>query len=375
MMTTSTGHRKWQSSSCRHIRDRRSHGASLLGDHCRGEEGHRGSAINPSTSGLKCSDERCASGEARTRVVHCRAGVATESRQPLLGVALMVLAMLVVPFADSIGKYLSGSHSPILVSWARYVAGSAFVLPVALLGRRGSWIHRGRMPAQAVRAMCLIAGMVLYQMSIALVPLTDALGASLIAPIVALALATLMLGEPLRGRRVGAVLLGFLGALLVVRPGPRLDLGILFALGSGVSMGCYLIATRRVAQADSPLGTLAFQYALGSLLLTPLGLSRWTPLAPPELPLILLMGLLSVAFNFLVIAAFRRTQASALLPLVYVELLGTTMLGFVVFHDFPSLVTWSGIGLIVVGGLMLIERRQTLRCRDASHGLEAERHG
>jgi drug/metabolite transporter (DMT)-like permease len=294
------------------------------------------------------------------------------SRQPMLGVALMVLAMLLVPVADAIGKYLSGSHSPLWISWVRYIAGSAFVLPVALLRRRRGRFGRVQVLAQATRAIFLMGGMVLYQMGIARVPLTDALGAALIAPIVAIALATLMLGEPLRWRRIGAVLLGFVGALLIVRPGPSLNPGILFALGSGASMGCYLVATRSVAQASSPLDTLAFQYALGTALLAPLGLSRWTALTAVELPLILLMGLLSVAFNFFVVAAFRQADASTLSPLVYVELLGTTMIGFVVFGDFPSLVTWSGIGLIVVGGLMLIERRAAGVPANAGRALDSD---
>ncbi len=280
----------------------------------------------------------------------------TRSRT-LLGVGLMIVAMLVVPLADGLAKYLSTSYSPVFLSWARYAAGTVFVLPVLAFARGGLRLRPAQLPSQVLRTVFLAAAMTLYFMAIARVPLADALGAYFVAPIVATILAVLVLRERLTRRKALAVGLGFAGALLVVRPTGVMDIGMAYALAAGLLMAGYLVATRMAATASPPFVTLLIQYLLGTLLLTPLAVVAWRTPTAEALGLILGMGLCSAASHLASIHAFRFAQASTLSPLVYVELISATLFGFLVFGDFPSVLTWLGIAVIVLGGLSLIERR------------------
>ncbi len=268
----------------------------------------------------------------------------------------MTVAMLIVPCADGIGKYLSADLSPFFLSWARYAAGSAFVVPALLLTRGSGQVTLGQMPAQLLRAVFLTAAIGFYYLAIARVPLADALGAYFVAPILATLLSALFLKEKLTARRIVAVAVGFAGALIVARPGVSMDLGMAFALGAGACMSCYIVITRAVARASPPLATLALQYLSGGLLLLLPALSHWSLPSSGSFILILLMGLVAAVSHLLVIGAFRLAEASALSPLIYFELVGTTIFGVLVSGSFPSWATWIGIGLVVAGGLILIER-------------------
>ena len=286
-----------------------------------------------------------------------RAGGSPAGRRgPLPGILLMALAMLLIPLVDGLAKHLSASHSPLFISWARYAAACLFVLPtaVALHGRRA--LPRSGLGPHVLRTAFLMAAMTLYFLAIARIPLATAISAYFIGPIVASLLAVLILGERLTLRKGLALLLGFSGALLILRPGQAVSPGILLAMGSGVFFALYLIATRLASRNSDPVKTLAFQCLLGAALLTPQALWSWALPPPEELPLFLAMGLLSAASHVLSIAAFRHAEASTLAPLVYLELVATAAVGFFFFGEVPGLFVWCGAAVIVAGGLLLIHR-------------------
>ena len=277
-------------------------------------------------------------------------------RDEMLGVLLMAAAMLIIPTSDAIAKYLSGAHSPAFLSWVRYVAALGFILPVALL-QHGRTPASARVPAsqgrywlaQILRTAFLVTAMTLYFVAIARIPLADALGAYFIAPIAATLLAAIALRERLDRRKLLAVALGFVGAILVVRPGTETSADILIALASGFCMACYLVLTRATAQDRPPVATLTIQLSLGILMLMPFALLQWTTPTREGL----LMGLVSTLSNLMTISAFRLAQVQTLSPLVYLELIGATALGFVLFGDLPSPLTWAGIAVIVAAGLIV----------------------
>ena len=276
----------------------------------------------------------------------------------IMGAALMAVAMLTIPCADGIGKYLSADHSPLFLSWARYAAGAAFIVPTAFMAGKGDRIPRQQVPLQLLRAILNVGSVSFYYLAIARIPLADALGAYFIAPILATLLAAIFLKEALYVKRLLAVAVGFAGALLIAQPGVTMNLGMVYALAAGCGMACYIVTTRALAQASSPLATLVSQYVSGGVLLLIPALLNWSAPKPEALLLILLMGFVSATSHLLVITAFSLAEASALSPLIYLELVGTTIFGLLVFGQLPSWTTWLGIGLVVAGGLGLIERRQ-----------------
>ena len=122
--------------------------------------------------------------------------------------------------------------------------------------------------------MCAVS---LYFLAIARVPIADALGAYFVAPLVASALAVVLLKEQITRAQAVALLVGFGGALIVVRPGASTDVGMLYAVGSGVVFGMFLVSTRKASQVVPALVTLECQCGLSTLLLFPVAIYFWTP--------------------------------------------------------------------------------------------------
>ncbi|MGL4235757.1 DMT family transporter, partial [Tabrizicola sp.] len=239
-----------------------------------------------------------------------------------LGISLMALAMFVVPLVDGVAKLLSDDFSSFFIAWARYAMASAIVLPVAATLHGRHFLPSEKRISHTLRAVFLVAATTLYFLSITTVPLTTAVSAYFVGPIIAAILASFVLGETLTLTKFASLGLGFAGSLVVLRPGPDIEPGILLALGAGALFALYLIATRWAATTSDPMKTLAFQCVIGTALLTPMALLTWLT---PSLNLLLMLcclGFLSAISHFLSIAAFRLADASTLSPLVYLELLG-----------------------------------------------------
>jgi drug/metabolite transporter (DMT)-like permease len=199
--------------------------------------------------------------------------------------------------------------------------------------------------------------MTLYFLSVARIPLATAVSTYFIGPIIAVALTLVMLKETMTSRTGLSLILGFIGSMIILRPGGSTDPGILLALGAGVLFAFYLIATRQAAQESDPIKTLAFQCVAGTMLLTPQALLSWSAPAWNDLIAFAGLGLFSATSHMLSIGAFRYASASTLAPLVYLELIGAVLIGYLAFGENPDLPTILGAGFIVLAGLLLLQRQ------------------
>jgi drug/metabolite transporter (DMT)-like permease len=273
------------------------------------------------------------------------------------GVLLMTCAMLAIPVVDGLAKHLTATYSPLFLGWMTYTSASLIVLPVtaATHGRRLFPIRSRHL--HFLRAVLLVTAMTLYYLAIARIPLATAVSAYFVAPIIAVPLAVLILKERMTPMKGLSLALGFAGSMIILRPGGVLDVGLLFAFGSGVVFAFYLIVTRMIARDSDPLRMLAFQCVTGVVLLTPQALLFWSEPAWWDFVFFAGLGVFSAASHLMSIAAFRLTDASTLAPLVYVELIGATLIGYLAFGDIPDLTTLAGAGCIVSAGLVLLQRR------------------
>jgi drug/metabolite transporter (DMT)-like permease len=265
---------------------------------------------------------------------------------------LMVAGSLTIPIVDVLAKLLTEAHAPTTIAWARYVATLAFVLPIVLLREAWAVLRPHDLRLHLVRGVLMVAGMVTYIEALAAVPVTTALGGLFLSPVIASILAVPLLGERLTVRRVAAVSAGFVGAMAVLQPGTAMPVGGLWALLSGLIWAVYTIFARRSGQGrDSSLVGLTVQNACAALLLTPVVLVSGITLGAAEMPTVVAMGFVS-GFAFLaMLAALRRGEASAVAPLMYLELVTATALGLLVFGDWPNALAWAGIVLVVGAGL------------------------
>lgn len=274
------------------------------------------------------------------------------------GVILMAVAMLTIPLVDGLAKYLSASYSPLFLSWARYAVACLVVLPFAAAIHGPRLFPAGRLGSHVLRTVFLVAAMTLYFLSLARIPLATAVSAYFVGPIIAVVLSIVVLRERMTARKALSLALGFAGSLVILQPGATMDPGVLLALGSGVFFAFYLIATRQAARDSDPVKTLAFQCVVGALLLTPQAVLAWSTPAWNDILFFAGLGVLSVASHLLSIVAFRFADASTLAPLVYVELIGAALIGYVAFNEVPGAPTLIGAGCIVAAGLVLLQTRR-----------------
>lgn len=271
----------------------------------------------------------------------------------------MALASLVLPVGDGIAKELSLTYSPLFVSWARYAVACAIVLPLAVLRFGGSPFPTTQIGAHVLRTLFVIMAMTLYYMAVARIPLATAISAFFVGPIIAMALAVIFLGEPLTPPKMLSLGLGAAGTLLIVRPGAApVDTGLVLALASGACFALYMIATRLAARQTDPVKMLAFQCTVGAALLLPQAVWTWSTPAADAVWLFACLGLVSAVCHLMSIAAFRYAQASTLAPIVYLELLGSVLIGYFAFGDMPDAMVWLGAGAIVAAGVILLRRKR-----------------
>lgn len=268
----------------------------------------------------------------------------------------MTLAMLSIPIVDGLAKYLSVGYSPLFISWARYAVATAIVLPLAAAVHGSRVFPEERRAAHIWRTVFLIAAMTLYFLAVARIPLATAVSASFVSPIIAMALSVILLGERMTIRKGLSLALGVLGSMVILRPGGSTDSGLLLAFGAGVLFAFYMIATRQAARDSDPIKTLAFQCAAGMLLLTPQAAIAWSMPARNDLLFFAGLGAFSALSHMMSIVAFRFADASTLAPLVYVELVGASLLGYLAFNEIPGGSTLVGAACIVLAGLILLRR-------------------
>lgn len=292
----------------------------------------------------------------------------TQTQSTAWGIGFMVSGTMIVPVMDAIAKLLGDSLSPLQITWARFffqmlITGTAIV---ALYGTSKLWPSRPFV--HALRGLLLAVATCFFFFSLLYLPLANAIAIFFIQPMILTLLAALFLGESIGWHRRGAVIAGFLGALLIIRPGTdSFTLAALLPMGAALFFSGYLVVTRSVANIDHPL-TMQFASGFGgaivlSIALIPGTLSShvlWAAQMPTvvEWGYLLCIGVISAIGHLLVVIAVNRAPTSVLAPFGYVEILAATALGWMIFGDWPSLLSWLGIVIIVASGLYVFVREQ-----------------
>jgi drug/metabolite transporter (DMT)-like permease len=280
----------------------------------------------------------------------------------------MCAGVSLFPFMNAAVKLLGARYPANEIVWARFT-GHLIVMLLVFLPQYGSQLFATRRPAvQIGRGLLMLVGNTLFVIAIAHVPLATASAIGFTAPLIVTALAGPLLREHVGIRRWSAVLIGFAGALVIIRPGSGLPGGafsnpmlLLLLLGSATH-ALYLIATRWIGRYDDPSTSIVFSALIGSLVMTlALPFSFVWPRDPFDVAMLCGLGLIGAAGHYLVIRAFRDGPAAVIAPLSYVELIGTATLGYLIFDNFPDLWTWTGAAVIIASGIYIAFRERRRR--------------
>ena len=276
-------------------------------------------------------------------------------------IILNASAWMILPVMDAFAKHLSLSMHVFQITWARYFFTVVFTLSLMIVFYRNTLVWSTRPKLQLVRGIILAFTTLCFFYSISIISLPKALTLAFVAPMTCTALSPMFLSEKVGIRRWSAVLVGFFGCLIVIRPGfIELNLATLAALACGICYGFYLIITRKLSTSDNPLLTLLFTGVVGLLITSVFIPSVWSNPTLNQWILMSIIGLIASVAHFLIILSLRYADASKLAPLGYTEIITNILISYYFFHELPDNWTYLGLFIIVLSGLYISRREYFL---------------
>lgn len=286
----------------------------------------------------------------------------------LAGVALMLGFCVTAPLLDVAAKLASGSVPVGQITAARFVLQCALMAPVLRIMGLSLRVPRGQWLALVLRAVFLLASTFCFIAAIRVMPLADALAIVFVAPFIVLLVGKFYLGEDVGPRRVGAAMVGFVGVLFVIQPSfAAFGAVALFPLGTAVGFAAYILVTRGLSRRLHPVSLQFHTGLIASLLCLPALVSAegsGSALLDPVWPRgaawlwLLGVGVFATLSHMMMTYALSLAPSATLAPLQYLELPVATLLGYLVFGDFPNALTLTGIAIIIGAGLYMIHRER-----------------
>ena len=268
-------------------------------------------------------------------------------------------AWVMLPIMDGFAKYLSADLPILQITWARYFFTVIFTLPVIFLFYRQEFKWTEKPKLQLKRGLILLCANILFFYSISIISLAKALTLAFIAPLIVTALSPIFLKEKVGFRRWTAVIVGFIGSLIVIRPGIiEFNFASIAALGTGVLYGFYLIVTRKLSTSDSPLLTLLLTGIVGAVIMSLFAPTFWVWPTLNQWSMMAAIGFFASLGHLFLILSLKFADASKLAPFSYFEIITNIIIGYYFFGDFPDVGTFIGLLIIVLSGVYIFYREQ-----------------
>lgn len=285
-------------------------------------------------------------------------GLTRDHASPGRGILWMLATMALFVGLDTVAKYMSQSFPVLQIVWARYMF-QILILGVVIAPRLSAILRTERPGLQILRSIFLLTATGFFFSAISLMPLANASAIMSVAPILVTALSMPLLGESVGPHRWASVVVGFLGALVIIRPGSdAMEPAALLALGAACSYSLYQITTRRLAGVDAPMTTLVYSASVGALATSVSVPAVWVAPAPAEWFGLAMLGVLGTLGHFALIKAYGSAPAATVAPFGYSNLIWATLFGFAVFGDLPDRWTVLGAVIIAASGLYIAHRER-----------------
>ena len=280
------------------------------------------------------------------------------------GVLLMLAFCLLAPLLDASSKLATDAIPVGQIAAARFVVQGALMLPLALALRLPLRPARRDLAMIFARALVLLASTYCFGAGVQVMPIADALAIVFVMPFILMLMGKMFFGNPVGPRRIGASLVGFAGALLVIQPslssyGPV----ALYPLATAFFFALYGMATQAMSGRVHPVTMQLHSSLAGVLIAVPViwaatgsGIAELDPVWPQGWNWLWLFGVgfWAALSHLCITVAMKYAPASTLAPLHYLELPMAVFLGYAIFGDFPNALTWAGIALITGSGLYII---------------------
>ena len=283
----------------------------------------------------------------------------------------MVAAVFLFAIVDATAKWLGQSYAPVQIVFFQHFFG---LIPVAVLVWRsgGFAALRTRRPfAHALRGGLLFASMLLFFTALRGLPLAEAIAISFTLPLYITALSGPLLGEAVGVRRWTAVIIGFVGALIMVRPGTEaFRPEAILVLTSAFIAALAMLLTRRLTRTETDVALVTHTTVIVSLASLPFAGLAWQAPSSGDLALFVLVGIAGGSGAYLLVVAFRNAPAAVVAPFDYSALIWASVFGWILWREAPEPAVWIGAVIVATAGVYITRREMALgrRARKAGHG-------
>jgi len=268
-----------------------------------------------------------------------------------------LLGWMMLPVMDGFAKYLSADIPVLQITWARYFFTVAFTLPVMFFFYNKQLVWSDKPKLQILRGLILLCANICFFYAISIISLAKALTLAFVAPLIVTAFSPMLLGEKVGVRRWTAVIIGFIGSLVVIRPGfLEINFASLAALGTGIMYGFYLIITRKLSTSDNPLLTLLLTGLVGAVIVSLIVPFIWVKPTLNQWSMMAGIGVFACIGHLFLILSLKYADASKLAPLGYTEIIPNVLIGYHFFGNFPDNWTFLGLLIIVISGIYISRR-------------------
>ena len=272
-----------------------------------------------------------------------------------------LLGWMFLPVMDGFAKFLSDDLPILQITWARYFFTVVFTLPIMMFFFKKQLVWSDRPKLQILRGLILLLANICFFYSISIISLAKALTLAFVAPLIVTAFSPVMLGEKVGFKRWTAVVVGFIGSLVVIRPGfVELNFASFAALGTGILYGFYLIITRKLSTSDNPLLTLLMTGMVGAILVSAIIPFYWVKPSLNQWSLMAGIGVFACIGHLFLILSLKYADASKLAPLGYTEIIPNVLIGYYFFNELPDNWTYVGLLIIILSGLYISRREYYL---------------
>ncbi|MBI1778066.1 MAG: DMT family transporter [Proteobacteria bacterium] len=283
----------------------------------------------------------------------------------LIAIALVLVSGCIGISVDAVSKDLTRFYPVTEIIWARHTLQLLALLPFLPVYGWRRLARTAKPLLQVSRSLFQISSSFIYVLAISYIGIADAIAIYFVAPLLVTVLSVPMLGEIVGPRRIAAVLVGFFGVVIVLRPGfGHVHWALFLPLAVAVLQALYQVNTRLLTRHDPGSTTLAYTAVTGALITSAIAPFQWVWPDGQGWLLMLLMGGTAALSNYMNIRAFTLAQASVLAPFAYVQIIWAVPIGYLWFGDLPDAWTAAGTSVIVASGLYVLHRERVRRRTD-----------
>ena len=286
----------------------------------------------------------------------------TSSRNPVLGIWLMVAAVAAFAAQDAFAKHLAGTYSTQMVIMIRYWVFAGFVTLLALRRPEGfrTAIRSTRLPTHLVRSCLLVAEICLIVWGYTQIGLINSLAVFSVCPLLIVALSGPILGERISWQRWAAVGAGLVGVLIILRPGMGVfSWAAVLPLASALMFAVYSVLTRLTTRDEPTFPAFFWPGVIGAVLMTAIGLPQLEPMLAQDAGFLAVYCGLSILSHWLLLKCYEQIEASRVQPYSYLQLVFVTGIGMAVYGEVLELPVAIGSVIVVAAGLyaLSLERK------------------